>query len=186
MWNTSDTSWEATYRKSPHRHLLPREDYLPPPDPLVQADTLSVDAEARESSTDGLIDDVINLTIDDSIWVERAKNMALLVIYHILSTSYLWTVNLGRTPINLQTSRGRAPCITQDLSGMGHPHPLTTGIPTQRKVGGLGNWHQIFLVLNKNKNRKTESLVDKLNHAAHVTPPSMVLPHNITPSYKRG
>ena len=83
VWNTSDTSWYATYLKSPHRHLLPREDYLPPPDPLVQADTLSVDAEARESSTDGLIDDVINLTIDDSIWVERAKNMALLVIYTI-------------------------------------------------------------------------------------------------------
>ena len=36
-----EKSWNATYLQSPNRHLLPREDYLPTSDLLVQADTIS-------------------------------------------------------------------------------------------------------------------------------------------------
>ena len=51
--------------QSPHRHLLPRQDYLPPSDPLVKADQLAVNIEAKEALTDGLIDEIITITIDE-------------------------------------------------------------------------------------------------------------------------
>ena len=38
----TDTPWQATDLQSPHRHLLPREDYLPVSDLLVKAYQLAV------------------------------------------------------------------------------------------------------------------------------------------------
>ena len=43
----ADTSWDATNLQSPHQHLLPREDYLPSSYPLVKADQLTVNIEAK-------------------------------------------------------------------------------------------------------------------------------------------
>ena len=60
-----DTPWYATNLQLLHRHLLTREDYLPDSEPLVKADQLAVDIEAREVSTDGFIDDIITIIIDD-------------------------------------------------------------------------------------------------------------------------
>ena len=73
--------------QSPHRHLLPREDYLSDSDPLVKVDQLSVNIEAKEASMNGLIDDIITITIDDPCWVEYAKNADLLIIHTIFRTN---------------------------------------------------------------------------------------------------
>ena len=78
-----DISWETTDLKSTHRHLIPREDYLPPSDPPVQEYKLAVDVEARKKPMDGLINYITPLNIDDSTWVERSKTAALLVIHTI-------------------------------------------------------------------------------------------------------
>ena len=75
--------------------------------------------------------------------------------HHIPETSDPRTDNLEHPPIAPQTSRVRVPCRVQDVSGMGHPDPLTTYIPTQIKVSGLGKWHQGVPNLNKNKNGQT-------------------------------
>ena len=61
--------------------------------------------------------------------------------HHITATSDLRTANSGRHPITPQTSRRREPYRYQDVYGMGHPEPLTTGIHYQIKGGGLGNGH---------------------------------------------
>ena len=51
MYLTNDlpmyTSWDTIDLQSPYIHLLSKEVYLPPSDPLVQADTLEVDIEAK-------------------------------------------------------------------------------------------------------------------------------------------
>ena len=60
-----DVSWYTTNLQSPHKHLLPREDYIYPSDPLVQAYQLSVNTESKEASMDGFIDYIITITIDN-------------------------------------------------------------------------------------------------------------------------
>ena len=79
----------------PHRHLLPREDYLPDPDPLVKADQLAVNIEAKEASMDGFIHNKITITIDDPCWAERAKNAALLVIHTIFRPLQVHSIYVG-------------------------------------------------------------------------------------------
>ena len=81
-----DKSWDATELQSFHRHLIEEYEYHPVKDPLVQADQLAVDIEAKEASMDGFINDIITITIDDPIWVKRAKNAASLVIHTIFMT----------------------------------------------------------------------------------------------------
>ena len=43
----ADTSWDATNRKSLHRHVLSREEYLPASDPIVKSDQLAVNIKAK-------------------------------------------------------------------------------------------------------------------------------------------
>ena len=57
--------WDATNLQSPHRHLLPREDYIPASDPLVKVDQLVVNIEVKEASMYGFIYDIITITIYD-------------------------------------------------------------------------------------------------------------------------
>ena len=45
------------------------------------ADPLAVDITSTEASTDGLIDDIITITVDDKHWIDRAKSADLLVIH---------------------------------------------------------------------------------------------------------
>ena len=75
-----DTSLDETNPQSSHRHLLPREDYIPASDPLVNVDQLSVNIEEKGASIDIFIDDIITITIDNPFWIECAKNSALLFI----------------------------------------------------------------------------------------------------------
>ena len=42
---------------------------------------MKVKIEAKEASMDGFVDDIITINIDNPYWVERAKNLALLVIH---------------------------------------------------------------------------------------------------------
>ena len=79
-------SWDTANQKSPHIHLLPREDYLPPSETLLRAYQLELDIEAKEDSMYGFIDDIITITIDDPILVERSKNASLLIIHTLFRT----------------------------------------------------------------------------------------------------
>ena len=79
----ADTSWDATDLKSPHRHLLPREDYMPDSDPLVKVYQLTVNIKAKEVSMDVFIDKIITITIDDPCWVEREERSFIDHPHHI-------------------------------------------------------------------------------------------------------
>ena len=79
----TDMSWDAKNIQSPHRHLLPREDYLPESETLVKADQLAMNIKSIEAPMDGYIDEIITITIDNPFWVECAKTTAFLVIHTI-------------------------------------------------------------------------------------------------------
>ena len=57
--------WDVTELQSPHRQLIKEDEYHPVQDPLLQADQLSFDIEAKEASMDGFFDGIITVTIDD-------------------------------------------------------------------------------------------------------------------------
>ena len=65
-----DMSWETIDLQSPNRQLIPGEDFLLSSDLLVPADKLLVYTKAKESSMDGLIEDINYLIIDDLTWAE--------------------------------------------------------------------------------------------------------------------
>ena len=106
--------------------------------------------------------------------------------HHIPSTSDPRTAKLRKPSITLKNSMGRVPCRSQDVSGLGHPYPLTTVIPSKIKRGVLGNGHQRVLFLNKNKNGKTGIPHQKYEPLCPHHPPRTVLPHKILPSASKG
>ena len=69
---------------------------------------------------------------------------------------------------------------------MGHPDTLITGIPIQRKGGGLGKFHRGFPSLNKNKNRQNGINHQQVQSCRTYNPPSVVLYHTNMPTSKGG
>ena len=65
----ADTSRDVANLQSSHRHLLQREDYLLASEPLFKAYQLTVNIKIKETSMDGFIDDIINITIEYPCWV---------------------------------------------------------------------------------------------------------------------
>ena len=64
-----------------HRSLLPPEEKQQSASHMENADPLAVETIATEASMDGLIDDIITITVDDDHWIDHAKSAALLVIH---------------------------------------------------------------------------------------------------------
>ena len=75
-------------------------------------------------------------------------------------------------PLTSQDLRRRSAWQAQDLYGMGHPDPFSTGIPTSIKGDSLDKQHQGIPRFNKINTDKLEFLIGKLNHAAHIIAPS--------------
>ena len=75
-----DESWDTYYLKSPHRYLIPQEDKQQSARHLPTEEPLAVDITVTEASMDGLIYDIITLTVDDKHWIGRSKSASLLII----------------------------------------------------------------------------------------------------------
>ena len=91
-----DMSWDATDLQSTHRHSLTRENYLPTLYLILQSETLAVDVEAKEYPMGVFIDEMFTLAVDESIWVELAQNLTLMVIHTVfrpLQTSSMLTLD---------------------------------------------------------------------------------------------
>ena len=92
-YETTVTSW----------NFLPREDYLPASEPLVKADQLVLYFKPKDASMDGFIDGIITITTEDPCWLERIKNVALLVIHTIFRPQHyggkpetIWPLSLRK------------------------------------------------------------------------------------------
>ena len=81
-----DMSWGKTDIQSPHRKVLPREEYIPESDLLFPKDKLAAENKAKYSSMDGSIYEVITMTNNDPTWVGWVKNAVLLMIHTIFWT----------------------------------------------------------------------------------------------------
>ena len=68
-------------QNSPHQSLLPQEEKHQSASHLSTSDPLALDITATDASLDGLIYDIITITVDEKHWIDRAKIAALLVIY---------------------------------------------------------------------------------------------------------
>ena len=58
-----DMPWDVSELQLPHRHLIPKQEYLLYPMPLVLVYKVSVYIEAHEFSTGRYIDNIITLTV---------------------------------------------------------------------------------------------------------------------------
>ena len=68
---------------------------------------------------------------------------------HYIKIATLWrTSKTIWTHFTLKTCRGRSDCRTKNVYGLGHPEPLSTGIPTKRKIDRLGTKHLIIPIFN--------------------------------------
>ena len=76
-----DQSWDTDDLNSPHLSLLPPEDNQQSASYLEKADSLEVEITDTEASMDGLIHDIITITVDDEHLIDCAESAALLIIH---------------------------------------------------------------------------------------------------------
>ena len=79
--------------------------------------------------------------------------------YHIQTSAFRRTPETRWPPLTPQICRIRSDWTSQELLGMGHPYPLSTGIPTARKWDILGTRHQGIPSFKKHKYRQ-----DRITH----------------------
>ena len=117
----------------------------------------------------GFIDDIITITIDNTYWVERAKNSALLVIYTIFRPLHSNKPLKRNDPFSLRKLAGegkiseRKTCMGWDI----HTRSLRVFLPREKYT----TWAQgiiSYLSLTKINTDKLEYLIDKTNHATNI------------------
>ena len=183
----ADMSWDAKNLQLPHRHLLPREYYLPSSDLLVKAEQLTVDIKAKEASMYGLIDDVITIKIDNTHLVERAKNAALLIIHTIFRPRKSNKLLKRYDPLSLCKLVGegqlaeRKTCLEWDI----HNCSLRVSPPREKETAWVHGIRS-SLSLTKINTDKLESLIGELNHAAHIIPPERYFLNRLRNLLNRG
>ena len=106
--------------------------------------------------------------------------------YHVPDPPDLRDPQSKRTPLGPQTIRGRAPYISQDMSGMVHPNTILKGISSQVKGVFLGKWQQGVHILNKN--RKIQAgIPHRKSRPCHTNnPTNRVLSYKTIPFSKQG
>ena len=106
--------------------------------------------------------------------------------HHITDTSDIITSNSVWSPITPQKISVRVPCRAQDISGMVHTDLIIMDIPHQKKeLTSIIDTKESFS-WTKIKVDKLESLIKKLNHSAHIIPPSPYFLTRLWHLLKRG
>ena len=73
----------------------------------------------------------------------------------------------------------------QELPGMGHPNPISTGVLIDRKIDSLGTGHQSISSFNKNKDKQAGIPHWKYQSRRTHHPATNVLNELTTPSSKK-
>ena len=66
-----DESWDTDDLNSPHRSLLPQEGKQQSESHIAMEDPLAVGITATEVSMDGIMYDIITITVDYKNWIDR-------------------------------------------------------------------------------------------------------------------
>ena len=120
---------------------------------------------------DGLIYDIITITVDDKHWIDRAKSAALLVI-HILFRTLQPSEPLKRDdPLSLRKLVGEGQLAKQKtfLGWDINTHSMRVLLPTDKQTAWTTDIKEA-LASTKIKTDTLELLIGKINHAAHFIP----------------
>ena len=122
---------------------------------------------------DGFIDNIIAIKVDDKHWIYCAKIAALLVI-HTLFRLLQPSEPLKRDdPLSLRKLTGEVQlaehktCLGWDIN----THSLRVFLPEEKQTSWTTDIKEA-LASTKIKIDTLELLIGKINHAAHVIPPS--------------
>ena len=122
---------------------------------------------------DGFIDDIINITVDDKHWIDCAKSAALLVIHTLFRPLQPSETLKQDDPLSLRKLAGeeqlayQKTCLGWDIN----TQSLRVSIPEEKQTAWTNDIKEA-LASTKIKTDNLESLIGKLNHAAHVIPPA--------------
>ena len=121
---------------------------------------------------DGIIDDIINITVDVDHWIDRAKSAALLVIHKIFQPLQPSEPLKRDDPLSLRKLAGEGQ-IAQQKTCLGwdiNTQYLRVSLPEEKQTSWKNDIKEALASTKKIKTDSLESLIGKLNHAAHVIP----------------
>ena len=141
----------------------------------------------KEASMDGFIDEIITITIDGPWWVERTKNVDLLIIHTIFRPRQSNKPLKWYDPLSLRKLAGEVQ-LSQCKTCLGwviQTRSLRVFLPVEKYTAWV---HDIraSLAITKINTYKLESLIGELNHAAHIVPPARYLLNRLRNLLNRG
>ena len=133
------------------------------------ADPLALEITTTEESMDGFIDNIITIMVDGEHWIDRAKSAALLVIHTLFRPLYPSEPLKRDDPLSLRKMAGEGQLAEKKTClGWGiNTHSLRLFLPEEKKTAWTTDIKEA-LASTKIKTDTLESLIVKLNHAAHV------------------
>ena len=136
---------------------------------------------------DGFIYDIITITVNNDHWIDRAKSAALLVI-HTLFWPLQPSEPLKRDdPLSFRKLAGEVQlaeqktCLVWDIN----TQSLRVSLPEEKQTAWTNDIKEA-LASTKIKIDTLESLIGKLNHAAHVILPARYLLNRLRHLLQRG
>ena len=136
---------------------------------------------------DGFINNIINMTLEDKYWIERAKSAALLVIHTLFrplqaSKTLEWNNSLSLRKIGGEGKLAkRKTCLGWYINN----HFLRVFLPKEEHTSWINNINNA-LASTKIKIDTLESLIGKPNNAAHVIPPAQYFLNPLRHLLKQG
>ena len=182
-----DESWDTDDLNSPHQSLLPQEEKQQSASHLATADPLAVDITATEASMDGFINYIITITVDDKHWIDRKKSAALLVIHALFQPLRPSEPLKQDDPLSLRKLMGEGQlsehktCLGWDIN----THSLRLSLLEEKQTSWTNDIKDA-LASKKIKTDTLGSLIEKLNHTAHVIPTARYLLNRLRHLLKRG
>ena len=148
---------------------------------------LAVDITATEASMDGFINDIITITVDDEHCIDRAKSATILVI-HTLFRPLQPSEPLKRDdPLSIRKLVWEVKLADQNTCLVWYINTqyLRVSLPKEKQIAWTNDIKEA-LAYTKINTDTLESLIGKLNHAAHVIPPAQYFLNRLSRLLKRG
>ena len=122
---------------------------------------------------DGFICDIITITVDDNHWIDRARSAALLVIHTLFRPLQPLEPLKRDDPLSLRKLAGEGQLVEQKtcLGWDINTQSLRVSLPEEKHIAWTNDIKEA-LASTKIKTDTLESLIGKLNHAAHVILPA--------------
>ena len=146
-----------------------------------------MDIIATEASMYGFIDDIITITVYDDHWIDRAKSAALLVIHTLFQPLQSSEPLKQDNPLSWRKQAGEGQLVDQNTClGLDiNTQSLRLSLSEEKQTAWKNDIKEA-LAFTKIKTDTPESLIGKLNNAAHVIPPAQYFLNWLRHLLKRG